>query len=309
MRLSRFVPALIILALLAFGVVSGCGQAAPPAAPAATTPTVIATTSTLRATQPAVTPTPVTPTPEPVYDVEEARAELAAARKRWKSNGSADYDLESLVLCLCPERNRPLKITVRNGAIESVMDLESGRALTVGEYVDAYTYHTISDRFDQIERALSDPRPAHYLKAEYHSSLGYPTYIGVSYVYNVADYGFRLQRLIYEPLDPSPLPATSTLTLDTEGRRASVLGLFSGGDAMSSLGPAATVEEVIEKGLRLAGASPVHLAIRGTAAANSTRCDWRGIARTAGQREDAIRFWLGLDADGEMAMYALYKSR
>ena len=58
-----------------------------------------------------------------------------------------------------------------------------------------------------------------------------------------------------------------------------------------------TVEEVLEKGLRSAGASPVHLAVRGTASVDSVRCDWRGIARTPGQREDAIRYWLGLGAE------------
>ncbi len=55
-----------------------------------------------------------------------------------------------------------------------------------------------------------------------------------------------------------------------------------------------TVEELLEDGWHLAGASPVHLAIRGTAAAGSVRCAWRGIARTAQQRQDAIRFWLQL---------------
>ena len=42
----------------------------------------------------------------------------------------------------------------------------------------------------------------------------------------------------------------------------------------------------------------MHLAVRGTAASSSTRCDWRGVARTAAQRETAIRFWLGI-ADSE----------
>ena len=61
-------------------------------------------------------------------------------------------------------------------------------------------------------------------------------------------------------------------------------------------GPTASVEEVPEKGLRLAEASPVHLAVRGTGVTNSTRCEWRGIARTLSQRDAAIRFWLGLSA-------------
>ena len=55
---------------------------------------------------------------------------------------------------------------------------------------------------------------------------------------------------------------------------------------------ASTVEELLQHGLHIAGASPAHLAIRGTAAASSVRCAWRGIARTSQQRENAIRFWL-----------------
>ena len=60
--------------------------------------------------------------------------------------------------------------------------------------------------------------------------------------------------------------------------------------------PAATVEELMEDGLRLAGASPVHLAVRATPDEDSVRCGWRGVARSPGQRDEAIRFWLGLEA-------------
>ena len=58
------------------------------------------------------------------------------------------------------------------------------------------------------------------------------------------------------------------------------------------------VEDVLEKGLYEAGASPVHVAFRGTASGDSVRCEWRGVARTLEQREQAIRFWLELsDSD------------
>ena len=56
----------------------------------------------------------------------------------------------------------------------------------------------------------------------------------------------------------------------------------------------ANVEDVLEQGLRTAGASPAHLALRGTPRAGSTRCAIRGVARTLSQREAAIRFWLDL---------------
>ena len=83
-------------------------------------------------------------------------------------------------------------------------------------------------------------------------------------------------------------------------RDVSFIELFSGspnGADAYSKGAEPTVEDVLEKGLRLAGASPVHVAVRGTASSDTVRCDWRGIARSAEQRNRAIRFWLGLDAD------------
>ena len=75
-----------------------------------------------------------------------------------------------------------------------------------------------------------------------------------------------------------------------ESRDVSGYDLFSaqpgGGVSHFTLeAEAPAVEEVLEKGLLLAGASPVHLAFRGTASSESVRCDWRGIARSPEQRE------------------------
>ena len=37
------------------------------------------------------------------------------------------------------------------------------------------------------------------------------------------------------------------------------------------------VEDILERGLQLAGASPVHLALRGSGQRDSARCEWRGV--------------------------------
>ena len=58
-----------------------------------------------------------------------------------------------------------------------------------------------------------------------------------------------------------------------------------------------SVEEILESGLRGGNASPVHIAFRGTLDTDSIRCDWRGIARTASQRNEAAGFWLGLNPE------------
>ena len=86
-------------------------------------------------------------------------------------------------------------------------------------------------------------------------------------------------------------------------RNVSGFDLFSGetGSSVTYVGAdTATVEDVLESGLRLAGTSPAHIAIRATADSSSVRCDWRGIARTDTQRERAIRFWLRLAEDDEI---------
>ena len=67
------------------------------------------------------------------------------------------------------------------------------------------------------------------------------------------------------------------------------------GAAFDSRDETSRVEDLLAMGLSLAGASPVHLAVRGTAKENSARCDWRGVARTPNQRAAAIRFWLGMN--------------
>ena len=82
-------------------------------------------------------------------------------------------------------------------------------------------------------------------------------------------------------------------------RDVSGFGLLSepGGAASDGDYKSPSVEDVLEAGLYAAGASPTHVAFRGTTNTDSVRCDWRGSARTLEQREEEIRFWLGLDDD------------
>ena len=123
------------------------------------------------------------------------------------------------------------------------------------------------------------------------------------------------------PSTPTPKPpATSTSSLTRESsspgtpacaggsdascepRDVSGFGLFSAGSGAAGPEPvaASSVEDVLDRGLHLLGASPAHIIVRGTAGDASVRCAWRGVARTAGQREEAIRFWLGKDADAAL---------
>ncbi len=97
----------------------------------------------------------------------------------------------------------------------------------------------------------------------------------------------------FSPSTPGSMPPSTT------PRDVSQFGLFSGpgGAAYDTDYVSPSTEDVLEKGLYAAGASPTHIAIRGMADESSIRCDWRGSARTLAQRGQEIRFWLGKDDD------------
>ena len=120
------------------------------------------------------------------------------------------------------------------------------------------------------------------------------------------NYDTQLEQPAESPMQNRP-PCVGADEMDNscEARDVSLFDLsrsdlFSSrqrGSAQFYEGTASTVEEVLEKGLRLEEASPVHIAFRGAARQDSVRCDLRGVARTPDQREAAIRFWLDLDDD------------
>ncbi len=79
----------------------------------------------------------------------------------------------------------------------------------------------------------------------------------------------------------------------------SIFGPLEVSAAMYGGYDAPTTEEVIEKGLYVVGASPTHIAFRG-AARDDVECIWRGVARTRVQRDEAVRYWLGMDENDEI---------
>ena len=85
-------------------------------------------------------------------------------------------------------------------------------------------------------------------------------------------------------------------------RDVSLLALFDppGSGTAYEPQPAASVEDVLQKGLLLSEASPVRIAVRGTADTGSVRCAWRGVARTPKQREKTVRFWLELGGTAQL---------
>ena len=99
------------------------------------------------------------------------------------------------------------------------------------------------------------------------------------------------------PQPKKPCTGGSSTSCSTRNvNHFSVVG-GSAGAASPGEGGVYSLEEVLEKGLFASEASPVQVAFRGTEQEGSIRCDWRGFAMTAGQREDTIRFWLAKEDD------------
>ena len=98
---------------------------------------------------------------------------------------------------------------------------------------------------------------------------------------------------------PSSAPCSGSSDISCAPRDVSHFGFSASipeGAGFAQDLSADSLEDVLEKGLRLNEASPVHFAVRGTTVGGSVRCAWRGVARTAAQREIAVRYWLNLSA-------------
>ena len=245
---------------------------------------------------------PPAPTPTPAH---EDLAELARARALWESKGSEDYTIE---VARAGIEYESFSVTVRDGELSSITSVGEvdgrphGARVTSREVCGFRCTPTIEGLFEQIERRIGFSRPSWVVHATYDSNYGYPTEVAWgnpggretpagSPTPTSSDNGITLKVTGYQPLSEPTTSNHQSLTpaassLGTAERHASVMDLFSDGGAVTTLsvGPSATVEDVLEKGLRLAGASPVHLAVRGTAAADLTPFDI-------------------------MAIYALYQSR
>jgi hypothetical protein len=107
---------------------------------------------------------------------------LAAARERWRIQGSATYSYEINRSCFCVFGGRRMTVTVQSGSVSGADYLDSGTAVEAA----LLTYvPTIPDLFDLIEAALE--QRAAYFFARYDSEYGYPTKIDIDYSVNAID--------------------------------------------------------------------------------------------------------------------------
>jgi hypothetical protein len=104
---------------------------------------------------------------------------LRDAQARWANARVQDYSVVVQHLCFCGYV-RPVRVTVRSGAIVSSADAQTG------EPTPSYaTVRDVAGLFTLIRQALDDG--ADRLDVSYDSEFGYPTNNNIDYVRNAVD--------------------------------------------------------------------------------------------------------------------------
>ena len=105
--------------------------------------------------------------------------ELSANRRKWDLAGPADYTYEFRRICYCLlEAVQAVRITVRDGAVESVVSASSGDPIPPDD-VDDHFRVTIDSLFALVAAAAGGE--ADEVRVTYDPVLGYPREIFIDY--------------------------------------------------------------------------------------------------------------------------------
>lgn len=120
--------------------------------------------------------------------------ELDANRALWDLQGISNYDFLMQTICFClPEVTRPGVVSVRSGAITSVIDAETSEERDPGSFL------TVDGLFDVLQEALD--QEADWILAEFDGASGYPHSIDVDYSLGASDdeLSYRARGLVVVP--------------------------------------------------------------------------------------------------------------
>jgi hypothetical protein len=120
-------------------------------------------------------------------------SELAAARARWVERAPSAYAITITRTCEClREMSGPVRVSVRNGVVESRLYVESGAAVSA-QYAELFP--AVEGLFALVDGGIrGSTRP---LTARYDPTLGYPLQVAVgdpatdAPLYTVSDFRAR----------------------------------------------------------------------------------------------------------------------
>jgi hypothetical protein len=124
----------------------------------------------------------------------DAVTDLAVAKRLWAANAPASYQYTFSRSCFCGiEFTRPVIVTVRNGAVESVRYADTG-ALVAPAMVVGFT--TIEGVFALVDEAIA--KHAASVTAQYDPARGYPVSIFIDFIAGMADdeMGYGIQDFV-----------------------------------------------------------------------------------------------------------------
>jgi hypothetical protein len=128
-----------------------------------------------------------------LFDWEELRAELQAARQRWRTNGLVTYQFQFYWKCSnChPNFKELVRVDVRDGSIVGVTKLATGEALPPDQWV----HYTVEGLFDWIEGKLA--LHPEVIWVNFDPVLGHPVsgFYDQSSLMNDEEMGFELTSL------------------------------------------------------------------------------------------------------------------
>ena len=107
--------------------------------------------------------------------------QLDDARALWEAAGTSSYSFELQPVCFCGASANAL-VVVEDGVVTSVFDLTEERFLELNQ---AQLYVTVEALFDLLGDA--EAQDAHFIRAEYHPVLGFPTDFFIDYSENAID--------------------------------------------------------------------------------------------------------------------------
>ena len=111
----------------------------------------------------------------------ETTVDFAAARAKWSAQRPSRYEYTLQRICYCRE-TRPMRVTVRDGRVESVRPEGELLPLTGPE---AQWYPSIEGLFDLIASARA--MPAHSVVAAFDKDRGFPHSIAIDYWRDTVD--------------------------------------------------------------------------------------------------------------------------
>lgn len=124
-----------------------------------------------------------------------ARSPLAQARATWEAQGIESYRFTLVRNCFCLIRG-PVVVEVRDGAVESIVDADTGEPVVGNTQLDEVfgEVATIEALFDVI----ADAEGAARLDTEFDPELGYPTTIYIDESEMIADeeMGYEVKDLV-----------------------------------------------------------------------------------------------------------------